>query len=138
MNDTGLAKALTEQIIGMAMKVHRTLGVGFVEFVYRNALLTEMRKIGLEVEIEKPMQVRYENIVVGEFSVDLFINGWLIVELKAVAAIAPQHEVQMVNYLTALDQEFGLLINFGAPSLQFQRKFRRPKSAPLEPPDLHA
>ncbi len=136
MNSTLPEKELTELVIGLAMKVHRALGPGFVEFVYRNAVVHELRKAGLEVEIEKPMKVRYEGVVVGEFSADLFINGWLIVELKAVAALAPEHEVQTVNYLTALEQDFGLLINFGARSLQFKRKHRR--SIPSEPPDLNA
>jgi GxxExxY protein len=76
---------------------------------------------------------------VGEFAADLLIAGWLIVELKAVAAIAPSHEVQVVNYLTALRQDFGLLLNFGAPSLQFQRKHRHTfsVSSSKTPPDLH-
>ncbi len=136
--DSPLSKdEVTKLVIGAAMKVHGVLGAGFVEFVYRNALIHELRRPGLAVDIEKSLQVRYDGVVVGEFSVDLFINGWLIVELKAVAALASQHEVQMVNYLTALNQDFGLLINFGAPSLQFQRKFRRTKSSSLEAPDLH-
>jgi hypothetical protein len=68
------------------MKVHRTLGAGFVEFVYRNALLHELKRAGLSVEIERPIKVRYEGILVGEFSVDLLIDGWLIVELTAARA----------------------------------------------------
>jgi GxxExxY protein len=127
---------LPEQVIGLAMKVHRALGAGFVEFVYRNALLHELKKAGLIVEIEKPIKVRYEGIVVGEFSVDLLVNGWLIVELKATRALTEEHEVQTVNYLTAMEQDFGLLVNFGARSLQFKRKFRRAKDEP--PPDLLA
>ena len=91
--NTGLPeKELTELVIGLAMKVHRVLGAGFVEFVYRSALLHELRKAGLTVEVERPMKVRYEGIVVGEFSVDLFINGFLVVELKAVAALHAEHE----------------------------------------------
>jgi GxxExxY protein len=125
---------LTEQIIGVAMKVHRTLGVGFVEFVYRNSLLHELRKLGLSVEVEKLAKVRYDGIVVGEFNIDLFVEGWLVVELKAVRMLTEEHEVQVVNYLTAIGQDFGLLLNFGAKSLQFKRKFRRPKDDP--PPDL--
>jgi len=136
MNSTLPEKELTELIIGFAMKIHRALGPGFVEFVYRNALVHELRKVGLAVEIEKPMKVRYDGVIVGEFSADLFISGWLIVELKAVAALAPEHEVQTVNYLTALEQDFGLLINFGARSLQFKRKFRSAK--PGQTPDLQS
>jgi GxxExxY protein len=127
---------LTEQVIGLAMKVHRILGAGFVEFVYRNALLHELRSAGLTVEIEKPAKVCYEGVIVGEFSIDLLISGWLIVEMKAVRVLAPEHEVQTVNYLTATDRDFGLLLNFGGKSLEFKRKFRRSKDEP--PPDLLA
>lgn len=137
MEPTESEKELTELIIGLAMKVHRTLGPGFVEFIYRNALVYEMKKAGLTVESEKPMQVHYEDIVLGKFDTDLIVNGWLLLELKAVANLLPQHEVQVVNYLTALRQDFGLLINFGAPSLQFKRKHRRPPPPKLEPPALH-
>jgi GxxExxY protein len=119
------------------MKVHRSLGPGFVEFVYRNALIHELRKAGLSVESEKPMKVRYDEVIVGEFNVDLLVNGWLICELKAVRAIAEEHEVQTVNYLTAMSQDFGLLINFGTKSLQFKRKFRR-LNKDDSPPDLKA
>ena len=121
---------LTQLVIGLAMKVHRTLGVGFVEFVYRNALIFELKRAGVNVEPEKPMKVTYEGIVVGEFTTDLLVNDWLIVELKAVAKLLPAHEIQLVNYLTVLNQHFGLLINFGSPSLEFQRKHRRKKGPP--------
>jgi GxxExxY protein len=127
---------LPEYVIGLAMKVHRALGAGFVEFVYRNALLHETKKAGLNTEVEKSIKVRYDGIVVGEFSVDLLIDGWLIVELKVVRALTEEHEVQTVNYLTAMEQDFGLLLNFGGKSLQFKRKFRRAKDEP--PPDLLA
>lgn len=116
-------KEITQLVIGAAMKVHGVLGAGFVEFVYRNALVYELRESGLAVEIEKPLQVRYQRIVVGEFNVDLFINGWLVVELKAVAALALPHELQMVNYLTALNQDYGLLLNFGAPACNSHASF---------------
>ena len=127
---------LTEQVIGLAMKVHRALGAGFVEFIYRNALLIELKKAGLSAEVEKPIKVRYDGVIVGEFSVDLLIEGWLIVELKAVRALTEEHEVQTVNYLTAMEQDFGLLLNFGGKSLQFKRKFRRAQDN--IPPDLLA
>jgi GxxExxY protein len=127
---------LTEAVIGLAMKVHRVLGPGFVEFVYRNALLAELRKANFAVEVEKPLKVIYEGIVVGEFSADLFIDGWLLIELKAVSQLTKDHEVQVVNYLTALNQPFGLLLNFGAPSLQYKRKYQRAHCT--VPPDLKA
>jgi GxxExxY protein len=125
---------LTEAVTGLAMKVHRALWPGFVEFVYRNTLLVELRKSNLAVEVEKPLKVIYEGIMVGEFSADLVINGWLLVELKAVSQVTKDHEVQVVNYLTALNQPFGLLLNFGSHSLQYKRKYQRAPSH--TPPDL--
>ena len=130
---------LTEQVIGLAMKVHRQLGHGFVEFVYRNALIHELRKSGLFVETEKSVSVRYDDVIVGDFRIDLLIERWLICELKAVRDLAPEHEVQTVNYLTAMSQDFRLLFNFGTKSLQFKRKFRRSASHLDDaPPDLTA
>lgn len=107
------------------MKVHGALGPGFVEYVYRNALIYELRKAGMKVEVEKIAKVYYEGINVGEFRLDLFINGWLVCELKAVRTLIEEHEIATVNYLSAIRQDFGLLLNFGAKSLQFKRKFRR-------------
>jgi len=125
---------LTEKTIGLAMKVHRTLGPGFVEYVYRNALLHEFHKAAIEVETEKPMKVVYDHVVIGEFKADLLIDHWLICELKAVSALKAEHEVQLLNYLTALGQDYGLLFNFGAPSLQVKRKYRRLKTGLTEEP----
>jgi len=118
---------LAGQIIGLAMKVHRTLGSGFLESVYHKALAIELQKAGLKVEVEKPIQVFYEGQVVGDFAADLLVNDEVIVEIKAVQALAPAHEVQTVNYLVATGKDIGLLINFGASSLQFKRKFRKAK-----------
>ena len=117
---------LTEKIIGLAMKVHRTLGPGFLESVYRNALAFELRRAGLSVDLEKRITVRYENVIVGDFVADVMVNGMLICELKAISALTKNNEVQVVNYLTATNHDVGLLLNFGAPSLQFKRKHRRP------------
>lgn len=136
MDLTAPENELTKLIIGLAMKVHRELGPGFVEFVYRNALVHELRKAGLSVEIEKPLKVRYDEVIVGEFSADLFVEGWLVLELKAVSLLTKEHEVQTVNYLTAIGQDFGLLLNFGALSLEFRRKHR--KATPKAPPNLSA
>jgi GxxExxY protein len=118
---------LAGQVIGLAMKVHRTLGPGFLESVYQKALLYELAKAGFEVESDKPIQVRYEGVIVGDFKADLIVNDELIVELKAVSGIIVEHEVQLVNYLTATGKDFGLLVNFGGRSLEFKKKFRTPK-----------
>ena len=118
---------LAGQVIGLAMKVHRTLGPGFLESVYQKALLYELVKAGHRVESDKPIQVRYEGVIVGDFKADLIVNGELIVELKAVSNLVVEHEVQLVNYLTATGKDLGLLVNFGGRSLEFKKKFRTPK-----------
>jgi len=120
-------KDLTGEVIGLAMKVHRTLGPGFLESVYQKALLYELAKGGFKVESDKPIQVRFEGVTVGDFKADLIVNDELIVELKAVSGIIVEHEVQLVNYLAATGKEIGILINFGGRSLEFKKKFRRTK-----------
>lgn len=115
---------VTQKIIGCAMTVHSALGPGFLESVYQNALAHELRKSGFEVECEKRLQVTYDGVVVGDFSADMLINGIVLIENKAVQTLAPAHEVQLVNYLTATGIEIGLLLNFGASRLEFKRKTR--------------
>ena len=115
---------LTDTIIGCAMKVHNTLGTGFLESVYQNALVYELRKAGLSVECEARIQVRYEDIMVGDFFADLLVEHKDLIENKAVQSIAVAHEVQLVNYLTATGIEVGLLLNFGSQRLEFKRKHR--------------
>jgi GxxExxY protein len=119
-------KALTEKIIGCAFKVHNTLGAGFLEKVYENALRIELLKLGLKVKQQEPIKVYYEDEVVGDFYADLWIEDRVIIELKAVRALSKGHEVQLVNYLTATGVDTGLLLNFG-PSVQVKRKFREYK-----------
>ena len=127
--------ALTEKVIGLAMKVHRALGPGFLESVYRNALAFELRRVGFSVELDKRISVRYENVIVGDFVADLLVNDTLICELKAISALTKADEVQVVNYLTATNRDVGLLLNFGTASLQFKRKHRQLASA-AEPADF--
>jgi len=122
-------EALTEKIIGCAMQVHRVLGPGFLESIYEKALAHELSKIGLNVVCQHPIRVTYDGIVVGDFIADMVIEDRIIVENKAVSALMKAHEVQLVHYLTATGIEIGLLINFGAASLEFKRKhrtFRKP------------
>jgi GxxExxY protein len=128
--------AVTEKVIGLAMKVHRTLGPGFLESVYLNALAYELRRAGLVVEIGQRISVRYENVIVGEFVADLVVNDSLICELKATTGLGKADEVQLVNYLVATNRDYGLLFNFGAGALQLKRKHRRGASTP-ESADLH-
>lgn len=107
------------------MKVHRTLGPGFLESVYRNALAFELRRAGFAVELDRHVTVRYDNVIVGDFVADIVVNDTLICELKAISSLTKREEVQLVNYLTATNHDIGLLLNFGATSLQFKRKYRR-------------
>src|SRR6185503_3934214 len=90
---------ITETIIGCAMKVSNTLGVGFLEKVYENALVVELRKAGLAVEQQKAFSVIYDGGVVGDYTADLLVNGLVILELKAVKMIDEVHQAQLLNYL---------------------------------------
>jgi len=121
---------LCGQVIGAVMRVHSTLGPGFLESVYQNALIWELQKSGLKVDTQKPITVHYDGQVVGLFNADLLINDSLIVELKANQLLAKAHEVQLVNYLVATEIEEGLLLNFGAERLEYKKKFRQPKQEP--------
>lgn len=123
---------LAGKIIGMAMKVHSALGGGFLESVYQAALAHELRKAQIPFESQKPINVYYDGILVGEFIADFLIEGELIVELKAIQALATAHEVQTVNYLVATGKNVGLLLSFGAERLEFKKKFRQPKAKPVE------
>ena len=129
--------ALARQVIGLAMKVHRTLGCGFVETVYRNAMAIELRKAGLTFESHPTISVIYEGTEVGVFQADLIIEDKLIVELKAASALTDEHSAQLVNYLAATKIEEGLLLNFGAQSLQFRTKTRTYRTSP-DAPGLHS
>ena len=118
---------LTQTIIGCAMRVHNTLGPGFLESVYHRALVHELAKLGLIVESEKPLNVTYDGIIVGDFSADLLVERRVLLELKANLSLVPANEVQLVNYLTATGVDLGLLLNFGAERLEFKRKTRVPR-----------
>ena len=118
---------LCGQVIGAAMKVHSALGPGFLESVYQNALIWELQKLGLKVDAQRPITVRYDLQVVGFFTADLLVNDSLIIELKANQLLAKAHEVQLVNYLVATGIDEGLLLNFGAERLEYKKKFRLPR-----------
>jgi GxxExxY protein len=121
------ADDLTHIIIGCAYKVHNTLGPGFLEKVYENALRIELEKAGFRVKQQEPINVVYDAHIVGQYYADLWVNERVVVELKAALVLAKAHEVQLVNYLTATGINDGLLINFG-PSVQVKRKFRENKT----------
>ena len=115
---------LIKTVINCAYNIRRNLGPGYLESIYKNAMLVELRKNSLNYEVEKPINVYYEQFLVGEFKADIVVEKKLILELKAVSSIHVSHEVQLVNYLTATGVDDGLLINFGSEELQFKRKYR--------------
>ena len=111
-------------VIGLAMKVHRALGPGFLESVYANALAIELEEAGIQFRREEPLNVLYRDQSVGVFQCDFLIEEVLILELKAASALNPAHEVQLVNYLSATGINSGLLLNFGARSLEYKKRLR--------------
>lgn len=115
---------ITEKIIGCAMKVHSVLGNGFQEVIYQRALGMELNKAGLSFEREKEMSVIYNSEQIGTRRVDFFVENLIMVELKALTELEKVHLAQAINYLEAYDVEIGLLINFGARSLEFKRLTR--------------
>ncbi len=117
-----IEEELTGKIIKVFYKVYNTLGFGFAESVYHNAMLIELVADGLSVETERPIAVYYNEKVVGTFSADIVVEGKIIIELKAKEKLHPSHEAQLINYLRATDIEIGLLFNFGK-SPEFKRKY---------------
>lgn len=115
---------LISEVIECAKRIRRQLGPGFLEKVYKNAMVVELRKLKLNFETEKLIQVLYDGIVVGEYRTDIIVEGKLILELKATQDLSIANEVQLVNYLTSTQIDDGLLINFGSDKLQFKRKYR--------------
>ena len=112
------------KIIGAAMAVHRHFGPGYLEEVYKNAMMVELEAAGLQAEKEVPIEVAYKGVRVGDYRADIVVENRLILELKVVTALNAAHEAQLVNYLTATGIDDGLLINFGAASLQHKHKYR--------------
>ena len=112
---------LTERIIGCAMRVSNTLGVGFLEKVYENALVVEFGLQGLSFQQQGSLQVAYQGVVVGQFICDLVVDNRVIIELKACRAIEDAHQAQLLNYLKATGIRVGLLLNFGTSRLGIKR-----------------
>ncbi len=117
---------ITKIIIGCAFDVHNRLGAGFLEKVYENALRIELSKKGMKVKQQEPIRIWYGDEVIGDYCADLWVEDKIIIELKAVQTLTKQHELQLVNYLTATKVDNGLLINFGH-SVQIRRKYREYK-----------
>jgi len=122
---------LTDKIINAFYEVYNTLGYGFLEKVYENALAHELRKRGFKVVQQAPIHVHYDGVIVGEYYADLVVNDAVILELKSVEAILDDHKAQLLNYLKATDIDVGLALNFG-PRPQISRKVfeiaRHPRS----------
>ena len=116
-----LHEELTEKIIKAFYTVYNTLGYGFLEKVYENAMLSELVKSGFVVKQQQKINVYYDHKIVGDYFADLVVNDLIIVELKVSEGIVPEHEAQLVNYLKATDKEVGLLLNFGKKP-EFKRK----------------
>ena len=116
-----LHSEITDLIIKAYYHVYNTLGYGFLEKVYENALLLTLRKWGLTVAQQVPVKVYFEGDQVGDYFADLIVGDCVIIELKAANGIDEAHEAQLLNYLRATDKEVGLLLNFG-PKAEFRRK----------------
>jgi hypothetical protein len=112
---------LTGKIIGCAMEVHKALGNGFQEVIYQRALEIEMHLQGLDFSREHEIEIFYKGENIGTRRVDFFVEGKIMVELKAIIQLEDVHLAQAINYLEAYNMQIGLLINFGSQSLQFKR-----------------
>ncbi|WP_455591213.1 GxxExxY protein [Bacteroides sp.] len=114
-------EAWTKEIIKAFYEVHNTLGYGFLEQVYQNALFKELKRRGIPCEAQYQIPVYYKGELVGRYVADIVVDGCVILELKAVSVLREEHELQLVNYLKATDYEVGLLLNFGR-SAEVRRK----------------
>jgi GxxExxY protein len=121
---------LTGEVIGACFEVANELGRGFLESVYQQALALVLREKGLRVVTEAPVRVHFRGQCVGNFYADLLVEDKVVVELKVAKELAQEHRAQLINYLNATDLEVGLLVNFGAPKVEWKRCWR---SRPAEP-----
>jgi len=120
---------LSEKIIAAAYAVHKGLGCGFMEKVYKNALAIEPEEVGVKCSSEVPLQATYRDKIVGEYYADIVVESKIVVEVKAVSRLDPVHEVQLVNYLRATGLSVGLLVNFGRSVEVKRRIFDAPSKA---------
>ncbi len=113
INQNYLHSELTAKILKAYFNVYNQLGFGFLEKVYENSMMIELRRMNLDVKNQYPINVFYDNIIVGEYFADIFVENKVIIELKAAVKLLDKHEAQLVNYLRATNVEVGLLLNFG-------------------------
>jgi GxxExxY protein len=121
MNENYLHSEVTASILKAFFKVYNTLGYGFLEKVYENAMVIELRRMGLKCEAQFSIKVYYEEHIVGRYSADLFVSDVVAVELKAAPTLHPDNDAQLLNYLKATSVEVGMLLNFG-PVPDYRRK----------------
>ena len=119
--DSEKLNEISGKIIGAAFKVANALGPGFLEKVYENALVHELKKSGMLVEQQKPVKVYYDGVTVGDYFSDICVEGIIIVELKAAGRIEDIHVAQCLNYLKATNLRLALILNFGKPRLEIKR-----------------
>jgi len=112
---------LTGKILSVAFAVSNALGHGFLEGIYENAMLIALRQAGVNVENQCPLKVSFRGIEIGNFIADLLVERKIIIELKAVKSLLPEHQAQVINYLKATGLEVRLLINFGNPKIEYKR-----------------
>jgi GxxExxY protein len=116
-----LHEELTAKILSACFEVSNELGSGFLEAVYQNALVIVLRQRGIKVKAQVPISVAFRGEEIGSYYADLLVEDKIIVELKAVSTLAPEHQAQVINYLKATGFEVGLLVNFGRPKLEYKR-----------------
>lgn len=112
---------ITAKILKACFEVSKELGAGFLESVYQNALVIALKQKGLQVQVQVPVAVMFRGENVGNFVADLLVEQKVIVELKAVTTLAPEHQAQVINYLKATGIEVGLLVNFGRSKIEYHR-----------------
>ena len=116
-----MMETVSQRVIRCAFDVSNTMGAGFLEKVYENALCVELGKNGLKFQSQKPLVVNYKGYQVGEYIADIVVEDKLLLELKALAALCSAHDAQVMNYLKATNIPVGLLLNFGRPKLGVKR-----------------
>jgi len=123
MNEKWLYKDLTQEIIGVAMEVHRELGSGFLEYVYEEAICYELNLREISFERQKELDIYYKDLLIPrKYKPDLIVENKVIVEIKATSGLTEVEEAQLLNYLKATKMRVGLLLNFGSKSLEVKRR----------------
>jgi len=133
-----LHEELTKLILEACFEVSKELGAGFLESVYEKSLIVALSHKGLSVASQVPMKVSFRGVVVGDFYADLFVEQKVLIELKAVSRVMPEHKAQVINYLNATGIDVGLLFNFGNPRLEYYRLHKRSDLVhPVHPVSIH-